>query len=93
MIDLEEVFEKFEGEFLEFDRVENKLHERPDIHAFILLHSLAPGKHRMVDWAEHDEIGLETNCDKLAAVATEEQIRDLHRCGVRYDDGHLVMFV
>jgi len=98
MINIEAAFEKFNpetgpGEFLEFDRISHKLHQRPDIHAFLLLSSLVPSQLDMVSSAEHDEIFLEVDPDDLAKVATEEQIRDLVRCGVRLDDDHLCMFV
>jgi hypothetical protein len=39
----------------------------------------------MVAAAEHDEIWLGVDVDALAAAATPEIIRDLKRCGVRYD--------
>lgn len=72
-------------EFLKFERVENKLSKRPDIHAFLLLDQLVPGDRDMICSASHDEIWLETDLEKLAAVAEPEHIRDLVRCGVRYD--------
>ena len=34
--------------------------------------------------AEHDEVFIDIDIENLAAVATEENIRDLHRCGVLY---------
>lgn len=91
---IESVFDKFheDGEYIEFDRVENKLSNRPDLHAFLLLDKLVPGKGDMVSGAEHDEIYLETDLEELAAVATEDDIRDLVRCGVRCDGDGLRMF-
>lgn len=93
--DADEIFQEFEDEFIRFDRVENKLSSRPDIHAFILLNQLVPGNRNMVGCAEHDEIWLDIDVDKLKAVATKEQLRELHRCGVRYDRSveSLAMFV
>lgn len=86
MIDLEATFEKFEDESCEFDRVEKKLHPRPDLCAFLLLDKLLPNDGRdMVCAAEHDEIFLDVDCERLAEVATEDDILTLVRCGVRYD--------
>lgn len=92
-IDLEATFDKFEDEYIQFERIENKLHARPDIHAFILLDKLVPGDRDMVCAAEHDEIYLDVDTDALALVATEDDILQLVRCGVRLDDDSLAMFV
>lgn len=83
------------GEFLKFRRVRVKIFGRPDLHAFALLDSLVPGTRDMVSDAEHGEIYLEVRPDALAAVVHEEEIIDLVRCGVRYDDAlkSLAMFV
>lgn len=85
-------------EFLKFDRVENKRSQRPDLHAFLLIDELAPATRNgqdMVSAAEHDEIYLSVSPERLAAVATREQVIELSRCGVRYDEGidSLCMFV
>jgi hypothetical protein len=96
MIDLKETFDKFNDEYLRFERVEGKLNQRPDVCAFILLDRLLPREGRdMVASAEHDEIFLSPNGKELAAVATEEDILTLVRCGVRYSAQYdsLCMFV
>ena len=97
MINLEEVFERLsEDEFLKFDRIQNKLHPRPDVCAFLFLDKLVPPVEGidMVSGSKHDEIWLDVNCDKLSMVATEEDIVTLVRCGVRYDSEYhsLAMF-
>ena len=85
-MDLKEVFDKYADEYMEFDRVENKLHSRPDICAFLLLDKLVPSEgNPMVSVADNSGIYLDTDCEKLAAVATEDDILMLRRCGVRYD--------
>lgn len=98
---LAEMFEAASDEFLKFDRIENPKHPAPDLCAFLMLHELAPTRNvgngevaDMISAAEHDEFYLSTDCDKLAEVATPEIIRDLHRCGVRYDEDYdcLCMF-
>lgn len=93
-MDIEAVFDNHNDEFLKFDRVENKLSQRPDLHAFLLLDSLVPRNRDMVASACHDEIWLDIDVDELAQTAiTEDQIRDLVRCGVRVDESALCMFV
>lgn len=91
----QEQYEEYGDEFLRFDRVENKTTKRADLHAFNLLDKLVPGGCDMVSGAPHDEIWLAVGPEELAKVATEEQIIELIRCGVRYDGGAncLVMFV
>ena len=90
-----EQYEKYEDEFLKFDRVQNKTSGRADLHAFNLLDKLVPGKSDMVSAAEHDEVWLDVSPEELAKVATEEQIVELIRCGVRYDrsTGSLALFI
>jgi len=83
--ELEQIFEKYNGEYIKFEHVENKLSNRPDLHALLLLDKLVPGKRDMVAAAEHDEIYLDVELSELAEVVTEAQIRDLIRCGVRHD--------
>jgi hypothetical protein len=94
-LDLHEIFEKYNDDFLKFDKITTKLSNRPDIHAFVLLDSIVPGKSDMVSAAEHDEIFLEVDASDLADAATEEQVVDLIRCGVRYSSEFncLAMFV
>jgi len=94
-LNLEELFAENCDEFLEFERIENPKHRRPDICAFIMLDELLPGDRDMVSSASHDEIFLDVDCNDLAEIATEEQIRDLIRCGIRYSNecGCLCMFV
>jgi hypothetical protein len=94
---MKDLFRKYETDFLQFDKVENKKSLRPDLHAFMLLDILVPGTSDMVSYASHDEIFLEVEPEALAKVATEDQLRELHRCGVRHDNDigqdALVMFV
>lgn len=95
---LQEIIEKFgddeTDEFLKFDRVTNKLSNRPDLHAFLLLDRLVPRDRDMVSGAAHDEIYLDVEPAELEGI-TEEQVVELIRCGVRYDShtDSLAMFV
>jgi len=88
-----ELFEKHNDEFLKFDRVAVKHSQRADLHAFIVLDKLFPGKSDIVSAAEHDEIWLDIGSDEIEKL-TEEQIIELTRCGVRRGDcDSLCMFV
>lgn len=97
MIDLKKAFKAAEGEYLRFERIENPLHPRKDICAFLKLAELVPGVkgHDMVSAAEHDEIYIHTTPEDLAAVATQDDIVYLYRCGVRLssETDSLAMFV
>jgi hypothetical protein len=101
-VTLKERFDYFDEEFLKFTRIEHPRHPRPDLCAFLMLHDVVPAKPHnlgylsdMVAGAEHDEIWLDTDCGAFATVATDDLIRDLVRCGVRYDEDvdSLAMFV
>jgi hypothetical protein len=87
--ELKTLFEKYDDEYIEFDRVQNPLHPCPDVCAFILLNKLVPLQRGqdMVSWSEHDEIGFFVDPTALAKAASEDDILTLVRCGVRYDDG------
>jgi hypothetical protein len=97
MLDLQATFEKFDDEFLKFKHIpeSDRLSNRPDLHAFLLLDRLCPGSDDMVSAAEHDEIWLDVDVGALARVATEDNVLALVRCGVRYDDDveSLALFV
>lgn len=92
---LKEKFDACGGEFLEFESIAAPRCVRPDLHAFLLLHELLPGRNDMISAAAHDEIWLNVDCDALAAVVTQEQVIELVRCGVRFDASNdvLEMFV
>ena len=92
--EMEAIFngDEHDEEFLKFDRVERKRSQRPDLHAFLLLDEIVPGRADIVCAAEHDEIFLDVDLDDLAAKATREQIVELVRCGVRLDHEGLAMF-
>lgn len=82
---LAEIFEKYDDEYGQFEKIEKKLSNRPDLHAFILLDSILPGSGDIVSAADHDVIYLDANIEDFGAKATEEQILELVRCGVMYD--------
>lgn len=82
------LFAEFDDDFLKFEKVKEKLSKRPDLHAFILLDKLVPGKNDLISAAEHDEYYLSIEPDELRKAATKDQLRDLHRCGIRHDEGN-----
>lgn len=90
--ELHALFKKHKDQYSRFDRIAAPFSRRPDLHAFILLDRLVPGTRDIVSAAEHDEIFLDVSVEDLAAVATEENIIDLIRCGVRWDSDSLAMF-
>ena len=86
MIDLKATFDKYADEYIKFENVELKLHSRPDVCAFLLLDKLVPGEGQdIISDAQRDEVYLDTDCAKLAEVATERDILTLIRCGVQYN--------
>lgn len=85
--EIEAFFEANDDEYLKFERVENKLHYRPDIHAFLLISKILPeDRGDIITSSEHDEFYLEADCETLFERATEEQVIELIRCGVRFDN-------
>ena len=94
MENIREVFEKYEDEYLKFDRVANKFSQRADLNAFMLLDNIFPSVRDIISCAEHDEIYLNISGDAIeCSNITEEQVCDLVRCGVRCDENGLCMFV
>lgn len=80
-----------EEEYLKFDKVVDKLSNRADLCAFMLLDKLVPAKKdiigaAMIGSAEHDEIWIETSLEELAKVVTENDVLTLIRCGVMLDE-------
>jgi hypothetical protein len=86
MINLKEVFIKYEDDFAEFEKCTEKPSQRGDLCAFAILDRLVPGTRDMVSAAEHDEIYLCVEPEELEKVATEEDIANLVRCGVIYNE-------
>lgn len=91
MIDIPEFFEEHVAEYLKEDCIkpERRLHRRADINAFLLLDKLAPEdpmNRDMVSNAYHNMIYIQVSPDDIAETATEEDLLDLIRCGVIYDE-------
>lgn len=91
--ELEALFEKHD-ELTWGDASEVGPTKRRDLNGFLLLERLLPGEGDIVCGAEHDEILLDATLEDLAKVATEEDVMNLIRCGVRLDENRerLTMF-
>ena len=88
--EIEKLFEKHDDEYLKFDMVENKLSKRRDLHAYIMLDRLFPGIGNIINCSDHEVIWLDIDSKDIATL-TEEQIIELLRCGVRFDEDSLTM--
>ena len=92
---IEELFEKYDNEALEFDRIESKLSQKADIHAMILISSLGFSFRGgdIVKAARRDTIFLSTDHEAVLTM-TDEVALQLVRCGVSYStDEGFWMFV
>jgi hypothetical protein len=78
-----------------FELVENKLSQRADLHAFILMDRILPTNLNIISSARHKEIWFNINVDDFAAVVTEDEVLELVRCGISYDGQYdcLYMFI
>lgn len=93
MLDLKLIFDKHEDEYIKFEKVKDKLNNRPDLCAFILLDNLIPGDDDIISASEHDEFYLDIDCDKLAEIISEEDIITLIRCGIRYHSEYNCLYM
>jgi hypothetical protein len=91
--EIEKLFEQFGNNFeLEFDNIKNKLSNRPDLHAFLLLDSLISGNENIISNAQHDQYWLCFELEDIAKIITKEQIEELVCCGVHIEeDGFVLM--
>ena len=80
-------FEKADDEFMEFEKISPKLSNRRDLHAFMRLDQWFPSERvdNLIGAAEHDEYYLDIPIDKLVTL-TDDQVVELSRCGIRFDD-------
>lgn len=95
---LAESFEANNAHHCKFEELSNPASKRSDLVAFMLLDSLVPEEQagrKIIIGHNHDEVFLGINCEALAKVITDAQVKDLLRCGITYDTSHacLAMFV
>jgi hypothetical protein len=93
MINIQDAFRSLNDDFGGFDYVTDKLSNRPDLCAMLLLDKLLPGNCDIIGNAEHDIIYFDIDIDLLGKVATVLDIQTLSRCGVMCDSDGLSMFV
>lgn len=79
----QEQFEKFQGEFLKFDRVVNKRSNRRDLHAFLMIDEKYPSHSTIVESAEDSEIFIGIPSEE---TFTDDEVIELIRCGVRWEE-------
>lgn len=93
-MDIKTLFKQYEDEYLKFNKVKIKLSERPDLHAFLFLDKLFPGERDIIRATGHDQIWLDIDDEQIETL-TKNQILELLRCGVLYDEDEesLYMFV
>ena len=84
---IKQLFDKHANEFEKFERVENPLHHRPDLCAFLLLDSISRSDSNIIDGLGIINIDMNDFINK----ATEGDIITLIRCGVEYLDDFLVI--
>jgi len=95
LINLEEVFLKHSDKYTQFDGMDkdspNRLHSSPDICGFLILDRLAP----ITTWntdrillCNNSGAYLRVDLEALVENATEQDIEDLLRCGIRYTIGY-----
>lgn len=78
-------WEQFSDDYLKFEDVKAKMSQRADLHAFMWLDRRFPGgENDIVSCSEHDEIYLDVSSEQIEQL-TDDEVRDLVRCGVRYD--------
>jgi len=88
-----ELFEKFESDQYKFEDVEHKMSQRPDIHALMMLDKLAPNNSCAIVSTDYDVVYLAFDPDIVSNNVTEDQVRDLVRCGVLFDGDGFRFFV
>ena len=84
MINIDIFFEENDAEYGKFERVENKLHSRPDLCAMLLLAKLFPGEDDIISATGHKVVYFGVDCDLLAKIACEKELLTLRRCGLFY---------
>lgn len=90
---LHDLFEKHEDEYLRFERIINPPSNRKDLCAFLLIDKLYPSTSDIVSCAEHDQFWIDPGAaNVLDAVATEEDVIFLRRCGTCFNDDEGLYF-
>ena len=88
MLNLPEVFKKHESHYLHFEEIKDPKTKRSDLQAFLILDSISSCQGNIVAGMDTYSIYLNVEVEDLEKNATEEQIIDLIRCGVCYEEKH-----
>lgn len=89
--EISEIFDEFVNDYKKFDEVKKKLSQRADMHVLIFLDKKFSGKTRMIRCSEHDMYYLNIEPEDLIKNCTKEEIRNLVRAGLVYEDEFLCM--
>lgn len=91
---IEELFEKHQDEFLQYERDSSLKCEPRDITLFNMLSDLAAGG-GLIAGALHEEIFFSVDLNDFVRFFSEEEVVRMIRCGLRYDSERecLCMFV
>ena len=84
--EMKALFDKHNDKYINFETyVKNPRSMRPDLHAFMLIDSLLPGKRDLISAAEHDVFYLDVTLEQFAQVVTEADIIELIASGIRLE--------
>jgi hypothetical protein len=75
-------FEAVKSDFGKFDKVENKLSQRMDIHALVILDKLFPGNENIIYNSTDNRVYLDIE-NKLLETLTDDNILELVRCEIQ----------
>lgn len=98
MIDVKELFEKHDGEYIKFDRIRNPPSSCPDLCAMLYMSHFLTMRQKeknfnMLSHTSHDVVFFCVDVDYFSEVATEEDVIYLLRCGVGYDSSGEGLFM
>ena len=90
-------FEKYDDEASQFENVNKKLSQRPDMNGFMLIESILPramfGEGMIEDTGHDGKIWLGINVHSLARVITEEIVHDLVCSGIFFDKQEEALYI
>lgn len=98
-MNIEQRFEQYEDEYLNYRVDPNLLYKRHDVIVINVIDNLIPAQNEcspdLIVSASRDEIFFGIDAEKFSDIVTDDQLILLIRCGLRYDGGRgcLCMFV
>lgn len=88
---IEELFEKHQGQRNLFNLIEEKHSMRREIHALVVLDRLFPDGDKIISYYDGGVLTLNFDEERLNKL-NESQIIELIRCGVELDDIGMAMY-